>query len=616
MRPFLLLIIGVMAGPALVAQTYTDYIGAGHDNGVVVTSSSSEGSSTGANTVNGFGMDQHLRDAARFLGQSTTGVNFEEVEYVAGLGIESWIDQQMELPLVSFVDTTWMIYDDFHQQYVDIWGETTITDNLNALPFSFYARMAWWNNHLKSQDYLRQKVALALSEILVVSENSNLESAAPALTDYYDLLYSNAFGNYRDLLEEVTYHPAMGYYLSHLNNERSNEEENIHPDENYAREIMQLFSIGIYQLNPDGTTQEDVNGQPIASYDNDDIKEFAKVFTGLGPAEYWWPWQDLSDVPVIWNQPNNTIPTINAWTPMVMFEEWHEPGEKFLLNGQVVPAGQSGDEDISDALDNLFNHPNVGPFLGTALIKRLVKSNPTAEYVERVTDVFNDNGDGVRGDLRAVVKAILLDPEARNCEWVELEASGKMREPMIRYIQLLRAFDASNASGKLWSMGFFAQEGMGQHPLAAPSVFNFFLPTYSPPGPVADAGLVAPEFELLNSATAISYINLIFDMLLGDVYMDVTTEASPILIGQPNFEAAVLPSENTVTLDLTDEVDASFNTEALVDRLDLLLAGGTLSQETKNTIVSVANQFFFDDVIKTKVAIYMVMLSPDYIIQK
>ena len=408
----------------------------------------------------------------------------------------------------------------------------------------------------------------------------------------------------------------MGYYLSHLNNERSNEEQNIHPDENYAREIMQLFSIGIYDLNPDGSIQEDADGVPMAAYDNNDIKEFAKVFTGLGPAEYWWPWQDFSGVPVIWNQPNNTIPTINAWTPMVMFEEWHEPGEKYLLNGQVVPAGQTGDEDISDALDNLFNHPNVGPFLGTALIKRLVKSNPSPEYVERVTNVFNDNGDGVRGDLGAVVKAILMDSEARNCEWIELEASGKMREPMIRYIQLLRACDASNASGKLWSMGFFAQEGMGQHPLAAPSVFNFFLPTYSPPGPVADAGLVAPEFELLNSATAISYINLIFDMLLGDVYMDVTTEASPILIGQPNFEAAVLPSDNTVTLDLSDEIAASADTEALVDRLDLLLAGGTLSQETKNTIVSVANQFFFDEVSKTKVAIYMVMLSPDYIIQK
>lgn len=616
MRQLSLLALATGLWVSALGQTYNDYIGAGHDQGVTVTTSSSEGSGSGANTVNGFGMDQHLRDAARFLGQSTTGVNYEEVEHVASTGIENWIDAQMQLPQVSFVDTTWMIYEHYLQAYNDLWGEALVTGNTAALPFSYYGRMAWWHNHLKSEDYLRQKVALALSEILVVSENSELETSAPAVMDYYDKLYQHSFGNYRDLLEEVTFHPAMGYYLSHLNNEKTDEVENIHPDENYAREIMQLFTIGIYELNPDGSIVEDGEGVPVPTYDNDDIKEFAKVFTGLGPAEYWWPWEDLSGLPVIWNEENNTFPTINGWEPMQMFEEWHEPGEKFLLNGFTVPAGQTGEEDIQDAIDNLFNHPNVGPFIGRQLIMRLVKSNPTPAYVERITQVFNDNGDGIRGDLGAVVKAILMDPEARNCEWIDLEASGKMREPMIRYIQLLRAFDASNESGKLWSVGYFAQEGMGQHPMAAPSVFNFFLPTYSPPGPVADADLVAPEFELMNAATAINYINLIFDMLLGDIYMDVTTEPSPILIGQPYFEGAILEGENTVGLDLSDELGLAGETEALVDRLDLLLAGGTLSEQTKTTIVSVANQFFFDEEIKTKVAIYMVMLSPDYIIQK
>lgn len=598
------------------AQVYNDYIGAGHSSGVTVTTSSSEGSGSGDNTVNGYGMDQHLRDAARFLGQSTTGVNYEEVEYAASFGIENWIDQQMAMDVMSYGDTTVMIWDHFVDAYIAQWGAGLIEGNDGILPFSTYWRMAFWNNHIQSEDHLRQKVALALSEVLVISEASSLETSAFAMGDYYDVLYQNAFGNYRDIMHEVTWHPAMGYYLSHMNNERSNEELNIHPDENYAREIMQLFSIGLYELNADGTIIEDGGGVPVASYDNNDIKEFAKVFTGFAPAEYWWVWEDLSTTPVFWDNPANTFPTINGWMPMQMFEEWHEPGEKFLLNGQVVPDGQTGEEDVSDAIDNLFNHPNVGPFLGTALIKRLVKSNPTPAYVERITTVFNDNGEGVRGDLGAVVKAILMDPEARDCYWIEDVASGKMREPMVRYMQLLKSFDATNESGKLWSVGYFSSEGMGQHPMNSPTVFNFFMPDYSPPGAIQDAELVAPEFELMNSANSISYINLIFDMLLGNVYMDVTTNPSSFQIGEPGFEELFNYPENLVALDLSDEFTLSSSMTQLIDRLNLLLCGGTMTDETKLTIAGVANQFSFDTELRTKVAIYMVMLSPDYIIQK
>lgn len=598
------------------AQVYNDYIGAGHSDGISVTTSSNQNASEGVNTVNGQGLDQHLRDASRFLGQATTGVNYQTIEQVAGMGLENWIDAQFQMPQMSFQDSTWMVWEHYKQAYLDQWGEALVVDNNNVLPFSFYWRMAWWHNTFTGEDYLRQKVALALSEILVISENSDLEAMAQAIGDYYDVLYHNAFGNYRDILEEVTYHPAMGYYLSHLNNERSNEELNIHPDENYAREIMQLFSIGLYELNPDGTIIEDENGVPVPTYDNNDIKEFAKVFTGLGPSAYWWIWEDLSGVPVTWDNPANTIPTIVAWEPMVMFEAWHEPGEKFLLNGQVVPSGQSGDDDIQDALDNLFNHPNVGPFIGTQLIKRLVKSNPTPEYVERVTNAFNDNGEGVRGDLSAVVKAILMDPEARDCSWIDEIDSGKMREPMVRYIQLLKAFDAANESGQMWSVGFFAEQGMGQHPMAAPSVFNFFLPDYAPPGPVSDAGKVAPEFELLNSATAIDYINLIGDMLLGNVYMDVTTDPSLAEIGIPAFDTALLNADNYVNLDFASEEDIASDTAALVEHLDILLTGGIMSDASKAAITEAADFFFFDDNLKVKVAIYMVMLSPDYIIQK
>lgn len=616
MKQLSLIALAVVWSFSTSAQVYNDYIGAGHDSGVTVTTSSSEGSSSGENTVNGFGMDQHLRDAARFLGQSTTGVNYEEVELVANLGIENWIDQQMAMDYMSYEDTTWMIWDHYVDAYIDQWGAGLIEDNDNVLPYSLYWRMAFWNNHMKGEDHLRQKVALALSELLVISEESDLQTSAPAIGNYYDVLYQNAFGNYRDIMHEVTWHPAMGYYLSHLNNERSNEELNIHPDENYAREIMQLFSIGLYDLGLDGTVLEDGDGVPIPTYDNNDIKEFAKVFTGFAPGQYWWPWEDLSSTPVFWDNPANTFPTVNGWLPMQMFEAWHEPGEKYLLNGQVVPDGQTGAEDVSDAIDNLFNHPNVGPFVGTALIKRLVKSNPTPAYVQRVAEVFNNNGEGIRGDLGAVVKAILMDSEARDCQWIDDVASGKMREPMIRYIQLLKAFDASNESGKMWSVGYFAGEGMGQHPVASPTVFNFFMPDYAPPGDIQDAELVAPEFELMNSANSVNYINLIFDMLLGNIYMDVTTEPSSFEIGTPGFDESFLVTENAVGLDFSDELGLSSDIFQLLDRLDLLLAGGTMTGETKTTIAEVANQFAFDDELKTKVAIYMVMLSPDYIIQK
>ena len=208
--------------------------------------------------------------------------------------------------------------------------------------------------------------------------------------------------------------------MSSINNEPTNEAENIHPDENYAREIMQLFTIGLYELNQDGTLILDEDEVPIVTYDNNDIAEFSRVFTGLGPAGYWNPWIDYSEEDVIWGVWYNTVPFIDATQSMVMFEDYHEEGVKHLLNGAETPTGASGEEDIDIALDNLFYHQNIAPFVSKHLIMRLVKSNPTPAYVGRVAAVFENNGEGVKGDLRAVVKAILLDDEARNCEWISI----------------------------------------------------------------------------------------------------------------------------------------------------------------------------------------------------
>ncbi|PCJ81665.1 MAG: hypothetical protein COA49_03915 [Bacteroidetes bacterium] len=600
------------------AQTtpHTDYIGTGHMTGVTITTSGTGLLGEGVNTLNGSGMDIQLRNASRFLGQATTGVNFEEIESLSEQGFENWIDEQLLMPEMSYIDTTRMVWDHFVQAYYDQWGEIVINGNEDVYPESFYWRMAWWNNAMHGEDLLRQKMALALSEILIASEASDLQFDAFGMASYYDVLYSNALGNFRDLLEEVTYHPAMGYYLSYINNSPTIEEENIHPDENYAREIMQLFTIGLYELEIDGTIITDSEGVPVPTYDNSDIGELARVFTGLGPAQYWAPWVDYSEEIVEWGVWYNTVPYINSTMPMVMFNSWHEVGVKHLLNGAATMEGATGEQDITMALDNLFYHQNTAPFISRLLIQRLVKSNPTPEYIQRVAEVFVNNGEGVKGDLSAVAKAILLDPEARDCEWISDENSGKMREPMIRYIQLLKAFDASNESGKMWSVGWITNE-LGQNPMASPSVFNFFLPSYAPSGPVMDAGLVAPEFELLNSAIAIKYINLISDMFFGDIFMETLTLANPEDVGYPWWDVGFDDSPDHVSLDFSDELSlASTDLPAMLDRLNILLAGGTLSSETIDTIISTVDYSFLEPGEKLKLATYLLLISPDYIIQK
>ena len=599
-----------------ITQTpHTDYLGAGHTSGVTLTTSGTGFFGQGENTINGTGLNQHMRDAARFLGQSTTGANYDILEELSTQSYEIWIDDQMQIPEMSYLDTSKMVWDHFVQAYINQWGSVLIEGNEDISPFSFYWRMSWWHNAIHGEDLLRQKVALALSELLVVSEDSKLNADAFGLASYYDVLYKNAFGNYRDLLEEVTYHPAMGYYLSSINNEPTNEEENIHPDENYAREIMQLFTIGLYELNQDGTLILDEDEMPIETYNNDDITEFARVFTGLGPAGYWNPWIDYSEEDVIWGVWYNTVPFIDATQSMVMFENYHEVGVKHLLNGAATQNGASGEEDIDIALDNLFYHQNIAPFVCKHLIMRLVKSNPTPDYVGRVAAVFENNGEGVKGDLGAVVKAVLLDDEARNCEWISNPHSGKMREPMIRYIQLLKAFDAHNNSGKMFSLGWNTSDI--QHPLNSPSVFNFFLPSYAPSGPIADSSLVAPEFELLNSTVAIEYINRSFDMIWSENYMESVTLASQEDIGIPWWDMGFFNPDDRVYLDFQDENNlAEIDPLAMVERLNLLLGGGTLSSETMQTIIEIIDVEYLEPSDRVKLALYFILASPDYLIQK
>ena len=556
--------------------------------------------------------------AARFLTYASLGADYKTIKEVARQGIPNWLEDQLKLPATSgFKDTTWEIWEHFWPQYIKLYGRDFIVNHGEAvLPYWFYWKMAWWHNIIKSEDHVRQRVAQAYSQIFVISEKSNLQLRGPGLADYYDLLYTHAFGNYKDLLYAISLHPMMGFYLSHINNPKSDHKRNIHPDENYAREIMQLFSIGLYELNLDGTHKRDAQGNAIPTYNNDDIKEFAKVFTGLGPSGYYWPWEDYSWVKTEWNSEYNKTPatTIN-WKPMIPFEEWHEPGPKKLLNGKVIPAGQSTLEDIRDAFENLFNHPNVGPFIGHQLIQRLVKSNPTPAYIERVATTFNDNGEGIRGDMSAVIRAILTDPEALNPSSSDLPKAKKLKEPLLRYTQAMRAFNATNQSGRMWNWGYLFDEAVSQGILAAPSVFNFYLPNFSPNGPISDQGLIAPEFQIHTSATSINYINLAHDWFIKEYYMEVATSAGNSSHNAPSFEEKDLDPKDYVYLNLNAEIALARDPKALVDRLDLILTGGAFSEATKENIIQAIREIPGPR-DRVKAALYLAFIAPDYTVQQ
>jgi uncharacterized protein (DUF1800 family) len=388
----------------------------------------------------------------------------------------------------------------------------------------------------------------------------------------------HAFGNYRDLLRDVTLHPAMGIYLSHVNNRRSDPANNIFPDENYAREVMQLFSIGLFELNIDGSHRLDNAGDPIPTYSNVEIREFAKIFTGLsfGGASSFF---------------GNPFP--NFIFPMKMFDAEHEPGSKNLLNGLIVPNGQSGMQDIDAAIDNLFNHPNVGPFIGKQLIQRLVTSNPSPAYIERVARAFNGDVSGVRGDMQAVVRAVLLDAEATTSTMADF---GKLREPVVRYASILRQFGANSSDGFIANTGYVLQGLAKQHPLSAPSVFNFFLPVHSPAGEIAAAGLVAPEFQITTSNTIVGVSNLIDYVILADL---VTQAPQPF---------------TTVSLDFDEYLAIAADIGELVDRLDIVLTAGTLDAATRQAIESVLLDI--DDAnLRVRIAVYMFLLSSDYAVR-
>ena len=595
------------------AQIYEDYLGNGHTIGVKVTSSSDQPPDSSFHTVIGSNITPDMIGAARFLSNATVGVSYEDIEEVSQLGINEWIDQQMAFPVESYLAKYKEIYHDVLEERNNVLPSGAEIDSNRRqefLGFAFYERL------FTEDDVLRQRVAFALSQIFVITRNIGaFNNRGFGISSYYDVLYKGAFSNYRDLLEEISLHPVMGVYLSHFKNEKANEIEGTFPDENYAREIMQLFSIGLHELNIDGTIKLDQEGKSIPTYDIIDVQELAKVFTGLSGGAY-----DSSSSAFENNLPLVFWRSVNQYdltVPMAMYEDYHEPDIKVLINGDTIPAGQPGMDDINQALDVLFNHDNAGPFIARRLIQHLVKSNPSPAYIKRIALVFNDNGKGERGDLGEVIRAILLDPEAIECNWLEESAGGKLIQPLERFLNFYLAFDIATPSGKYYFRDIAAlQENVEQAFLNSPTVFNFFSPFYAEQNHVAPKSLVSPEFEILHSTSSINYINLMENAIKRRPFSNFTAIDSTMgnLIVDPN---------DAPSLDLTDEINIydTQGIDALMDRLDLVLCRGQLSQETKDIIAYTIQEYQsqvpgYESLDAVQDALYFTLASPQYIIQK
>ena len=509
--------------------------------------SADDGTSVSANS----GATPSKVEASRFLAQATFGPSQTDIDKLSTQSYGAWIDEQYAKPVT------------LHRLYINQAAADLAQFGQQLTNTNFYD--SWWTQALGSEDALRQRVAFALSQILVISfADATVRNHTRGVASYYDMLGEKAFGNYRDLLEAVTYHPMMGIYLTHMKNQREDPVTGLLPDVNFAREITQLFAIGENKLNADGTVAMGSDGKPLVAYTPTDLLGLAKVFTGLS----WYAGTETAD------RTRNRFFGNDAhlerdWRPMQPYDEFtantsfHSVSEKKFL-GTTIPASSKPDTngDIKIALDTLFNHPNVGPFVGKQLIQRLVTSNPSPAYVGRVTAAFNDNGSGVRGDMKAVIRAVLLDSEARTAS--TSTTGGKVREPLLRLSQLLRAFNATSKSGRWTGIGNTDDPGtrLNQTAMTAPTVFNFYRPGYVPTSQaLMQANVVVPEMQITHDVSVAGYTNYIRAWTVLDANRDI----------RHKYDA---------------EMELAETPAALVERVNLLLFGGTMSETLKTQITS------------------------------
>ncbi|MBI3730767.1 MAG: DUF1800 family protein [Burkholderiales bacterium] len=519
--------------------------------------------------------------ASRFLAQASFGANTTEINSLAGSSYSAWIDKQLAMP------------QKLHRSYMDAQAAGFINGLSDLSQNNFFE--SFWQQAIKGDDQLRQRVTFALSQIFVVSfQDSNVANYPRGVAAYYDTLGANAFGNFRNLLESVSLHPMMGNYLTSLRNQKESGTQV--PDENYAREVMQLFTIGLYQLNQDGTYVLS-GGKPVETYSSADIAGLAKVFTGWS-----WAGPDKSDSRFFGGNPDAN----RDWLPMQSYPKYHSVSAKTFL-GVTIPAQSpaSPEASLKTALDTLFNHPNVGPFIGKQLIQRLVTSNPSPQYISRVAAAFNNNGSGVRGDMRAVIKAILLDNEARNDTTLTFANTGKLREPVLRLANWMRAFNVNSTSGRfLLTSTDDPLSGLSETPMRSPTVFNFYRPGYVPPNSgIASAGLVSPEMQITGETSVVGYLNFMRDVI-------------------PNG----IGSSRDVKADYSSLIALAATPDQLVDQLNLTMMSNQMSSNLRSQILTAANSVTIptnntanaDTAKKNRVylSIFLTMASPEYLVQK
>lgn len=533
--------------------------------------------------------------AARFLTQASFGPTDASVQRVMELGYSRWIDEQLALPATSH-QSTW--------ETLDAAAKAVNVDSSAGQDGVIHS---FWRGAVAGNDQLRQRVAFALSEIFVISmQDANVGDSPRGVANYMDMLASKGFGRYRDLIEAISLHPMMGRYLTSLGNRKADARTGRVPDENYAREIMQLFSIGLLELNADGSVK--MNGStPAETYTPADIAGLAKVFTG-------WSWA-CPVAPTATNSTcffngttNNQSDPDRLFKPMISYPQYHAPEEKRFLSA-VIPVNTAGPASLKTALDTLADHPNVGPFIGKQLIQRLVTSNPSGTYVRDVAQVFNSTN----GDMKAVVKAILTHPEAR----VSSNTAGKVREPVLRVTAYLRAFSATSDSG-YYKVGNTDNPGtqLGQTAMRSPTVFNFYRPGYVPPGSnAAAANLAVPELQISHETTAAGYVNYIRDAVSAGLGPNPGAPTNRRDV-QPNFSAE---------LALADKPTAANPTE-LVERINSKLMYGTMPAALKTQIATAVGSIAIrtntqantdaDKRTRVNAAIFLTLVSPEFQVQK
>ncbi|RXE87987.1 DUF1800 family protein [Pseudoalteromonas sp. A757] len=539
------------------------------------------------------------QSTASFLHQTTFGATPQQLNTLVGTSASKWFIDQIALkPSLKMSSVAKYTPED---------------GGFNTL-FVESTSIGFWQDAITGEDQLRQRVAFALSEILVVSNagGDELTDIPAAVARFQDILIEHAFGNYRELIEAVTYSPAMGTYLTYLGNQKGDEQTGRMPDENYAREILQLFTLGLVELNPDGSEKRDSNDQAIELYTNKDITGLARVFTGL----------------VLDESGAEQAAQEEYALPMVADPELHSTKAKSFL-GYTIAAGTDVNQSITLALDHIFSHSNVGPFVVKQLIQRLVTSNPSPSYVARAVESFDSGsyvlpdgtkvGANQRGDLTATIAAIIFDKEARS---EKTARSGKLREPILRFTQWARAFEVKNITPEyqepLWDTR--SANALNQHPYRSSSVFNFFRPGYSAPGTlISQNQLVAPEFQITNASSIPGYINFMTYYIFGyqqdvdvaDLQADYDAENIPLDARQAVY---------SFLADYEYELTLADDPKALLAHLNLLLSADQLTEHTVNKIIQILETLPMeepqDSLIRVQWAILLVMTSADYLIQK